>query len=174
MQNHGGFIETHSEMGKGTTFSVYFPAVRSREERSPSAPSVAPPQGAGEWILVVDDEAPIRQIVSATLESFNYRVCAAGDGVEAIMHVVQNPQEIRLVLLDMMMPLMDGPATIRAIRKIRRDLPIIAVSGLKGGRQGSVDPLDASFLAKPYSAEELLWAIHRRLHPAEKQDPVHV
>ncbi|MEH2425649.1 MAG: response regulator [Nostoc sp.] len=109
-------------------------------------------------ILVVDDEVAITQITKTTLEMYNYKVLTAQNGIEALALYNQHKDEIRLVLIDMMMPLMDGETAIRTLQIINPQVQIIAMSGLataealvqtKGiGIQG--------FLAKPFTANQLL------------------
>src|SRR5207342_3234920 len=106
--------------------------------------------------LVVDDEAAIREITRRTLERFGYHVMLAADGSEALSIFMANRGAIDLVLTDMMMPVMDGPATIEALRAIDPDLRIVAASGLTiDGQAKHVK----RFLPKPYRAETLLRAL---------------
>ena len=119
-------------------------------------------------ILVVDDEENIRKITAATLEKFGYKVVTAADGTEALALFAQRGGEIAAVLTDMAMPYMDGPAVIRALRKLDPTVRIIAMSGLMNLDQTAelnnlhVDHL----LAKPFTAETLLRKLHDSLAPA--------
>ena len=157
IKGHGGFITVHSEIGQGTTFKVYLPAHGVVEEQS-TAVYHCLPRGQGELILVVDDEAAIRETTRLSLETYGYEVITANDGIEAIALYAQHRQQVNAVLIDMMMPSMDGPMTIRMLQKLNPDVKIIAVSGLvsnydtleKGG-----DGIQ-TFLPKPYTSEELL------------------
>jgi DNA-binding NtrC family response regulator len=109
-------------------------------------------------ILVVDDEASIRDICQVTLETFGYRVVTASDGTEAVVQFTQRMNEIRLVITDMMMPFMDGRVTIRALSKLNPQIRIIASSGLTA-EERSIDRRDLAiyaFLPKPYTAGTLL------------------
>jgi CheY-like chemotaxis protein len=110
----------------------------------------------------VDDEAPVRMVTRLMLEAFGYRVVLASDGAQAVAAYARQKDEIAAVLTDMMMPVMDGPATIRALRAIRADVRIVAASGLHG-REAVASPDVPIFLAKPYSAEALLTALRRVL-----------
>jgi len=109
-------------------------------------------------ILVVDDEASILIITGQTLQAFGYRVLTATDGAEAVAIYAQHRHEIALVLTDMMMPLMDGPATIRALRKIDPMVKIIAASGLNANVEvAKVSGIGIKhFLTKPYTTGTLL------------------
>ena len=160
-KGHGGFVNVYSEPGKGTQFRIYLPALEIPQVTLSDAGHPALPAGRGETILVVDDELAIREITRSTLEAFNYRALTANDGAEAIALYAQHRDEIRVVLTDMMMPLMDGPALIRALRKLDPEVRIIASSGLtENGRAAELTQSGVStFLAKPYSADKLLKAL---------------
>jgi CheY-like chemotaxis protein len=117
-------------------------------------------------ILIVDDESAIREIAKEALRTFGYQVLTAGDGTEALALFAQQRDEIRCVITDMMMPFMDGPATIRALRRLAPDLKIIATSGLKAdGKAAEAAQLGvATFLQKPYTAEALLKTLAAELN----------
>ena len=126
-----GFVNVYSEPGKGTTFKVYLPAMETSSEARKEQPEEASlPRGNGETVLVVDDEASILTITSQTLQAFGYRVLTATDGADAVAIYAQHKNEIAVVLTDMMMPIMDGPATIHALMRINPAVKIIAASGL--------------------------------------------
>jgi len=158
VKSHGGFINVYSEPGQGTTFKIYLPAQVSAEDTQEQAAVVSLPRGNGETILVVDDENSILTITSQTLQAFGYRVIKATDGAEAVAIYAQQRNEISVVLTDMMMPVMDGPATIHALLKINPALKIIAASGLNanGSVAKAVNAGIKHFLSKPYTAETLL------------------
>lgn len=153
-KSHGGFINVYSEHGKGTQFTVYLPTAESGSEIKENKNTLPYPVGNGELILIVDDEENIRQITKATLEKFGYQILTAADGNEALAIYAQNARKIKLVLTDMAMPHMDGAATIRALRRINPELPVIAASGLTNFDLNELK-VDA-FLSKPYTAEKLL------------------
>jgi CheY-like chemotaxis protein len=117
--------------------------------------------GNGELILVVDDEAAVRELAKNVLETFGYRALVASDGAEAMAIYAERRDEIQLVVTDLMMPVMDGPATIRALQRLNPQIKIIAVSGLAGnGRMLEAAHAGVkSFLPKPYTADRLLKAI---------------
>ncbi len=164
VKSHGGFVHVYSELGKGSVFKVYLPASRGMAEAAgPRAQAI--PVGNGELILVVDDEASIREIAKETLESYGYRVILAADGTEAVALFAQWKKEVGAVVTDMRMPFMDGAATIRALRKIDPKVRIIAASGL--GADGAEASADAgaiqALLHKPYTAEKLLKTLRQIL-----------
>ena len=156
IKSHGGFVNVYSEMRQGTQFKVYLPALEETE--IPLVENLELPTGNGELILVVDDEAAIRKITQTSLETYGYRVLTASDGIEAIALYAQHRHEISIALVDMMMPSMDGPTTIRTLQKINPKVKIIAVSGLISSDKISVVMGTGvkTFLSKPYTAQELL------------------
>jgi two-component system, cell cycle sensor histidine kinase and response regulator CckA len=161
VRSHGGFMTVYSELGKGTSFKIYLPAAEA-ELRKPDAPSIAKlPQGNGERVLVVDDEAAIREIIKVTLENNGYQVLTANDGTEAVRLFATEKRKIPLVMVDLMMPFMDGAATIRALQNMDPMARFVAISGLMDhARISQLQELGhIQFLAKPFTTEQLLITI---------------
>jgi CheY-like chemotaxis protein len=159
VKSHEGIINVYSELGKGSTFKVYLPALESSFKASTEPSGLACfPRGNGETILVIDDEAPTRTITAQTLNAHGYRVLTASDGAEAVAIYAKQEHEIAVVLTDMNMPVMDGRTTIHALMKINPAVKIIAASGLNanGGVTKMNEATVKHFLTKPYSAETLL------------------
>jgi two-component system cell cycle sensor histidine kinase/response regulator CckA len=165
VKGHGGAINVYSEVGLGTTFTVYLPAMTTAKverELPPNFPGLL--RGRGETILLVDDEAAILTITGQTLLAFGYRVLTAEDGAQALAIYAEHRKEIALVLTDMMMPVMAGPATIHALRRMNPAVRIIAISGLNANDGMSLRAqVGNDFLMKPYSADTLLKAVRAKL-----------
>lgn len=157
VRNHHGFLSVYSEPGQ-TVFKVYLPALHEALPEDNSAPPVH--SGNGEMIIVIDDEEAIREITASTLQSYGYRVLTAGDGSEGVALYAQNP-DTAVVVTDMLMPIMDGPTTIRALRRVNPHVRIIGMSGFTPRPQSA--PAPNVLLQKPFRAAELLSAVHRLL-----------
>jgi len=119
------------------------------------------PIGKGQLILVVNDEEAVREITRGTLETFGYTVATAGDGTEAVTIYAQRKGEIAVVICDMMMPFMDGLATIRSLKRLNPQVKIISASGLaEDAKEKEAASLGVvKSLPKPYTAEALLRAL---------------
>ncbi len=166
VRSHGGFINVYSEPGHGSTFKVYLPAEASGSVSADVTEAPAKrPRGAGEVVLLVDDEESIRTVARGTLERFSYRVMEARHGAEAVAIYAQHQDVISAVLTDMAMPIMDGPALIMALKAINPKVRIIASSGLasNGGVAKAIGAGVADFVPKPYTADVLLATLRRVL-----------
>ena len=161
VKSHGGFINVYSELGRGTRFSINLPAMEDQVETMVPEAASEYPRGSGELILLVDDEENILRITAATLEMFGYRSISGVTGTEGLAAFKERRDDIDLIVTDMSMPDMDGPAMIRAIRELDPDVKIIGMSGLMNAEQtAELQNLDVtSFLTKPFTAEKLLVAI---------------
>ena len=167
VKSHGGFINYHSTPGKGTVFKVYFPANTTPDDAEDAEIEQSKlPRGHNELVLVVDDEEPIRNLAQKVLTRFGYRVLLAADGAEAVSLYAPRQKEIDVVITDMAMPIMDGPATIIALKAINSEVRIISSTGLAsdGGMAMAKNAGIQHFIPKPYTAETMLNTLHEVLH----------
>jgi len=171
VKSHGGLIHVSSEVRQGSCFQVYLPAMLDKQEVTPPVPlkSASLIRGNNELILVVDDEAPVRSVAKQILQIFGYRVVTANDGQEAIACYLDH-KDTALVLMDMMMPVLDGPGAIDALAQINPEIKIIGASGLTTENQVN-NPVVRAFLRKPYTAEDMLNAISEVLHSKNAGHP---
>jgi CheY-like chemotaxis protein len=163
VRGHEGFVRVDSKPRQGTTFELYLPAAPEVRPGETAAQEASPPCGHGEMILVVDDEAAVRESLRRTLEKHGYRVAAAAHGNEGLAVYSKHAGEIRAVLTDLMMPVMNGPATIAALRQINPNMIILGMTGLPGGMKGMESLNLGAVLTKPFSGDELLRALHSAL-----------
>jgi two-component system cell cycle sensor histidine kinase/response regulator CckA len=166
VRSHRGFVTVESDVGLGSRFHVYLPAVSQNESRCVAGQPITPPRGHGELILVTDDEPGLRTILHEMLVSSGYRVRLAKDGAEAVAIYAQHSLQINLVLTDSVMPVMDGLALIRALATINPSVKIILMTGLveRDRMLEVMDPSVLKTLDKPFTAEELLRCLHAALH----------
>jgi CheY-like chemotaxis protein len=165
IKSHGGFVRVTSELNHGTRFQVYIPA-ETAEATEAATTGTTLPRGAGETVLVVDDERNVREITRQTLETFGYRVVLACDGAEAIGKIASSGKSISVVVTDIAMPVMDGAAMIQVLRRFNPRLPVIVTSGQATREQlAKIGGLEEKrVLAKPYTAEDLLKKLKEALH----------
>jgi len=160
----GGYIDVDSEVGKGTTFDLFFPVADSVEEQIKKPPETKARTGS-ETILVVDDEEIVRELASEILSSYGYRVMLAKDGAEAIHIYKAFGHNIDLVLLDMVMPRMSGKEAYAKLKKISPGIKILLCSGYSSHNQ-EVEMLRENglpFISKPYKIKELLGKVRQVL-----------
>jgi signal transduction histidine kinase/CheY-like chemotaxis protein len=166
VRRHCGALRVRSQKGAGSSFLVLLP-VKEDGGLTDAGPGACP---SGAWrsagtLLVVDDEESVRSMASRMLRAMGFEVILAGDGVQALARLKEQGGRLRAVLLDLTMPQMDGEETLRGIRAISPDLPVVLCSGYDVfERQGRFADLPFSgYLQKPYRLDELQRALRRAL-----------
>ena len=160
VKQHGGEIRVASEPARGTTFEIYFP-VTAAEVVAPARKPVGMPTGGHETILIAEDDAAVRSYMKRLLEEFGYAVIAAVDGEDAVRKFAENQERVQLVILDAIMPRMNGREARDRIVELRPGTRVLYASGYTGEiirREGGVD-----FIAKPVAPEVLLSKVRELL-----------
>ncbi|HYC71773.1 MAG TPA: response regulator [Opitutaceae bacterium] len=160
VRGHAGFLEVQSTVGKGTAFTIYFPASPAVAPAAvlTAAPAVLP--GLGRTVLLIEDEESVRAVTQALLEASDFRVLVAEDGLAGIGLYRNHRAEIHAVITDMMMPGMQGPEVIAELKQLNPEVRIVAMSGVVGERAGLTEqPGRLAFLQKPMTGEDLLRAL---------------
>jgi PAS domain S-box-containing protein len=158
VRSHGGFIRVVTKVGQGTTFELYLPATKAEPVAVKKDSATPWPHARGEGILLVDDEAAVREVARQALMEFGYQVITAGGGAEALRIFRERRQEIQLVLTDMMMPEMDGPTLVAALRVLDPAVKIVGITGASDpvGMSGLKTLALSAMLAKPFTIRQLL------------------
>ena len=156
IKNHQGAINVYSEVGHGTTFNVYLPLAQSAVKELDGATGAVPVKGTAS-ILVVDDEEIVRKLTARMLQRLGYKVAVCKDGAEGVEYYRKAWEQVDLVILDMIMPKLDGRDTFIAMRKINPDIKAILSSGygLNAEAQSILDEGVRRFLQKPFQIATL-------------------
>jgi signal transduction histidine kinase/ActR/RegA family two-component response regulator len=165
VNDHGGFLKFASQPGVGTTFDVYLPALQASEPPATSPETREMPRGSGELVLLVDDEAPMREATREMLELHGYRVVTAVNGEAAVRLFIEQRGAVQLVLTDVDMPVMGGIELIRSLRIVGNDLRFVVLAG-----SGTVERNEElkqlgieHCLEKPCNAARILQTLRRAL-----------
>jgi PAS domain S-box-containing protein len=168
---HGGGITLQTAPGQGTIFRVYLPAEEGAVPKV-SGETARSPRGHSELVLVVDDDAAVRELATFILEGHGYHVLVCADGLEAMEQFSKHGEEVSILVTDVDMPRLGGVTLAQSLLPMFPKLRIIAMSGLAQNASGGSDvpairTLAHVFLNKPFAAEELLNAVHGLLHPED-------
>jgi PAS domain S-box-containing protein len=164
VKQHGGHITCYSEPGLGTTFNIYLPTIE--KERDSEAPTVENPiPGGTETILLVDDEEALRELGSTLLNEFGYKVITANDGKQALDIYQREGDHISLIILDLIMPVMDGKKCLEEILLVNPNTKVVMASGFSeaGTASGVMAAGAKGFVQKPYDMRQLLSTVREVL-----------
>lgn len=165
IKQHNGYISVYSEPERGTTFRIYLPLIASEKLRTLEAQVAEPISGGTETILLVEDDASVRELHKMILESAGYQVIEAFDGQDALERFMSHPSAIDILITDVIMPRIDGKRLYQEVEKIRPGIGVLFMSGYTRdiviGR-GILDH-ELNFLAKPVRSTELLRKVRQIL-----------
>jgi signal transduction histidine kinase len=165
VKQSGGFIWVESAPGKGSCFEVYLPQVQEACDPAVAKSVVLPRFAEAQTILVVEDDASVRELAGRFLETAGYRVLAAKDGVEALQFATERGSEIGALLTDIVMPRMRGTELSARLSTLIPDLKVIFMSGYLEQMEGH-KPADSFFLEKPFTREALLRTVNEAFRSA--------
>ena len=176
VRQHGGWIEVESEVGQGTTFDAYYPVhrvevVKIGEESAADRAAQSVPGGT-ETILLAEDEQDVREYAQRVLEILGYKILAAGDGEEALEVFEGHAHEVRLVILDLVMPKLSGQKVYAAIRDLGAEVPGLFITGYSAEMMGFRPDAEGglALLEKPFSMVELGRKVREMLDAARAED----
>ncbi len=160
VKQHNGHIACYSKPGHGATFKIYFPATKMEKDSHASTDETPMPSGT-ETILLVEDEDVVRELCQELLSSFGYQVMTAGNGKEALEIYRREGEKISLVILDLIMPEMDGGQCLKEILRIYPQAKVLIASGYSENEFETRRLLTGAkhFVSKPYDLKELLHSV---------------
>jgi len=167
-----GHVTVYSEVGVGTTFKIYLPAIDKPALAPQSQPAAQLSAGHG-TVLLVEDEAPLRALAAEALKRLGYHVLQAGNGLEALVPADQHPGDIHIVVTDIVMPRMGGPEFVEKLRRKRTGFSVVFMSGyteaavLENANIGK----DSILLNKPFSTETIVQKM-REVQEAAAAEPI--
>ena len=167
VSQHGGYIGVETELGHGSFFSIYLPALTVSKRWDLPGDEISLEKGLRQRILVVEDDLPTRRALVACLEELNYRVLTAANGREALDLYQAEGEKIDLVLTDLVMPEMGGKMLSERLRQLSPDLKMIVLSGypLEGESAAAESNIFADWLRKPVALDKLAEVVARVLSP---------
>jgi len=168
VKQSGGYVWVKSELGVGTTFTIYLPQVREEAAQNRvGAEAAAPRRGAG-IVLLVEDEESLRTLTRSILEQGGYTVIEACDGMEAVAIAREHKGPIHLLLTDMVMPGMNGRAAAEKVSRLHPDMAVVYMSGYTGFSAEEAASLDAAIISKPFTRDTLLQKLGEAMDAEKK------
>jgi two-component system cell cycle sensor histidine kinase/response regulator CckA len=175
VKQHGGFLEVYSELGKGTAFHVYVPASEGAAEPLYHVDD-APVRGGTETLLIAEDHEGMREMAQEILEALGYRLLLAHDGEEAVNQFLAHRNIISLVLLDVIMPKLDGTGAYERMCQAKIGVPVIFTSGYsdQGALLTAIAAKGAIILQKPYGSKVLARKVRELLDETRVLESTHL
>jgi CheY-like chemotaxis protein len=157
IKQHNGYINVYSEPGRGTTFRMYLPLIEGeiKEIQQDVIPAI---KGGTETLLLAEDDTDVRSLIKDILESYGYKVIDAADGEDALRLFHKNREDIRMAILDVVMPKKNGREVYEEIKRIVPDIKVLFMSGYTADIISEKGILKAGldFISKPVSPKDLL------------------
>jgi len=174
VQQHKGHIDVRSEKGMGTEMSVFLPLTATTAPDLPKKQECPPPPGS-ETVLLAEDEPMLRALSKTVLEEFGYQVVASEDGQDAVEKFKAHGDAIKLLILDLIMPGMNGKMVYEEIKRVRPDIKVLFISGYSEGFLSSKDIESAgiNLLMKPFARDSFLRRVREVLDRPHVTAPEH-
>ncbi|MGA3007275.1 MAG: ATP-binding protein, partial [Opitutaceae bacterium] len=166
VKSHEGFVRVDSKPGRGSTFSVYLPAAnRDPAETAPEAKIDPEFRGHGELILVLDDDAAVRQAARTVLTTLNFQVVTAADGTEALIQAAERRADLRAIFCDLRMAHLDGLTFVRTIKRMLPEAGLIVMSGSMDEEEANeLEKMEVhTVLKKPFTQEKMVESLRTTL-----------
>ncbi|MBL9137593.1 MAG: CHASE2 domain-containing protein [Verrucomicrobiales bacterium] len=166
VKNHGGAVRVRSQVGEGTSFEVYLPALEAAPTRPPSETSaIETPSGHGELILLADDELSLRELVRDGLEGQGYKVLPASSAVEALALAREHAADLRLAIVSTRLTNHPTQSLASQLRETSPQLPLLLITGATPAPTPQLPGTPPAHLPKPFTFDALLTQVSRLLHP---------